>query len=504
MLRTLTRFVLDGMPLVRQRCSCLWRGRIALLVGVGIVGGILNTPLGWAQPSDRPHIVLVMADDQGWGETGYNGHPLLKTPHLDAMANHGLRLDRFYAGAPVCSPTRAAVLTGRTNDRTGVESHGYALRRQEITVSKLLRDAGYVTGHFGKWHLNGLRGPGVPILDSDSHHPGKFGFDHWLSVTNFFDRDPLLSRRGKFEDFEGDSSEIVVDEAIDFIARQSRAGLASFTVIWFGTPHSPFKAVAEDMVDFQDLDESSMNHYGELVAMDRSIGTLRLGLRELGIAEDTLLWYCSDNGGLPKIKPDTTGGLRGNKGKIFEGGLRVPAIIEWPAVITQSRITETPACVMDIAATLLDITGVAHPAPDRPADGISLLPLIQGDDRPRRQPIGFRFGRASAMNFGDGIKLVSEDGDPAHLQMYDLKADPYETTDLSGQHAEELAKRTKVWSDWMQSVDDSFAGKDYPERKVDPSEPEPRWWDETDLYQTFLPQFRERWEYQSWLKRKKR
>ena len=159
----------------------------------------------------RPHIVLLMADDQGWGQTGYYNHPVLKTPNLDAMAAAGLRFDRFYAGAPVCSPTRASVLTGRTNDRTGAESHGYALRRQEITIAKMLHDAGYVTGHFGKWHLNAMRGPGVPILKTDDHHPGEFGFDRWISVTNFFDRDPIMSRRGEFEQFQGDSSEIVVD-----------------------------------------------------------------------------------------------------------------------------------------------------------------------------------------------------------------------------------------------------------------------------------------------------
>jgi len=131
---------------------------------------------GIANAAARPNIVLVMADDMGWGQTGYYNHPVLKTPHLDAMALAGLRFDRFYAGAPVCSPTRASVLTGRSNMRTGVESHGYALRRQEQTIVSALRKAGYATGHFGKWHLNGMRGPGVPMFASDTHHPGVFDF----------------------------------------------------------------------------------------------------------------------------------------------------------------------------------------------------------------------------------------------------------------------------------------------------------------------------------------
>ncbi|MEM9018038.1 MAG: sulfatase-like hydrolase/transferase, partial [Verrucomicrobiota bacterium] len=127
--------------------------------------------------SEKPHIVLVMADDQGWGQTGYNGHPHLLTPNLDEMAANGLRFNRFYSGASNCSPTRATVLTGRSNDRTGVLNHGYPLRLQEKTVAQALRDAGYATGHFGKWHLNGLRGPGVPVLAEDTHSPGAFGFE---------------------------------------------------------------------------------------------------------------------------------------------------------------------------------------------------------------------------------------------------------------------------------------------------------------------------------------
>ena len=288
-----------------------------IIAGLAFLGAVAAV---WAAGA-RPHIVLVMADDMGWGETSYNRHPVLKTPNLDAMAAAGLRFDRFYAGAPNCSPTRATVLTGRSNDRTGVENHGYALRRQEKTLPRALRDAGYVTGHFGKWHLNGYRGPGAPILPGDTHAPGAFGFDEWLSVTNFFDRDPLLSRQGKFEEFKGDSSEIVVGEALKFLERHRGGGKPMFTVIWFGSPHAPMVASDADKAAFGALEANSANHYGELVAMDRSIGALRKGLRDLGIADNTLLWFNSDNGGLPEIKPDTV------------GGLRVPGIVEWPAMI---------------------------------------------------------------------------------------------------------------------------------------------------------------------------
>ena len=268
---------------------------------------------------------------------------------LPGQAAGGLRFERFYAGAPVCSPTRATVLTGRSNDRAGVLDHGYALRRQEKTIARALRDAGYATAHFGKWHLNGIRGPGVPVLAKDDRHPGHFGFDGWLSVTNYFDRNPILGRPEGFAEFTGDSSDIIVAEALKFIARIRAAGKPSFTVIWYGSPHHPASAADADKAAFAPLDRTAQNHYGELVALDRSIGTLRQGLREMGLARNTLVWFCSDNGGLKDITPGTVGGLRDFKGSLYEGGLRVPAIIEWPAAIRTPRITRYPAGIVDPA-----------------------------------------------------------------------------------------------------------------------------------------------------------
>ena len=324
----------------------------------------------------KPNVVLVMADDQGWGQMGYMNHPALKTPHLDAMSENGLRLDRFYAGGPVCSPTRATVLTGRTHDRTGVFDHGYALRIQEKTLGQAMKRAGYATGHFGKWHLNGLRGPGAPIFKEDSHHPGAFGFDEWLSVTNFFDRNPIMSRKGKIEEYSGDSSEIIVDEALKFIKANATANKPFFTVIWYGTPHDPWTAAKADKKSFTKLSQKAQEHYGELVAMDRSIGTLRKGLREMGVAQNTLVWFMSDNGGLPRLDPPTTGGLRSFKGSMYEGGLRVPAIIEWPNGISKVRITKHPAGAVDIFPTIAEVAGLEKSDLLKPQDGMSLAKLF--------------------------------------------------------------------------------------------------------------------------------
>ncbi len=460
--------------------------RTFLKAAGGASAGFLLTAAGHGSPeaAARPNIILIMTDDQGWGQTGYYDHPVLKTPNLDAMAANGLRFDRFYAGAPVCSPTRATVLTGRTNDRCGVKTHGYALRLQEKTLPAALKDVGYATGHFGKWHLNGLRGPGIPILAEDDHNPGAFGFDEWVSVTNFFDRNPLMSRNGVFEQFEGDSSSIIVHEALKFIESTKESGKPFFTVIWDGSPHSPWDAGEEDREAFQSLDRDSQHHYGELVAFDRSIGALRRGLRDLGVADDTLVWYCSDNGGLPKIVPETTGGLRDNKASVWEGGLRVPCIIEWPAAI-QPRITHYPAATMDIFPTLAELLELPEAALLKPADGSSLISLLGRDLKSREKPIPFRFREKGALIDND-YKLVATDLQQGTFELYNLKDDPRETTDISQAEPEAFNRMKSLFLEWNASVEASVAGKDYPEGKVRDGEPQSKDWKDDDRYRKAL------------------
>ena len=451
-----------------------------------------------ASGATPPNIIFVMADDMGWGQTGYRNHPVLKTPNLDAMAANGLRFERFYAGGPVCSPTRATVMTGRTPDRTGVLSHGYALRLQEKTIAQALRAAGYVTGHFGKWHLSGLKGPGVPILGSDTRNPGAFGFDEWVSVSNFYDLNPLMSRQGVFEECKGDSSEVVVAEAMKFLTKHRGGSKPIFAVVWYGSPHSPWRALANDRAAFAALEESSAEHYGELAAMDRSIGTLRQHLRELGLANNTLLVFCSDNGGLPKITPETVGGLRGFKGSVYEGGLRVPGIIEWPGLI-KPRITSYPAGVMDLFPTVADILGLPDNVLIKPVDGVSLKPLFAGEIGLRSQPLGFRFqGKAALVD--NRYKLVAENLTKGNFQLYDLETDPVESHDLTAsQPAIAERMRTKLLA-WNTSVEASFAGKDYAEGKLNQPDPEPQNWTDLAEYQKYFPEWQNRPEYQSTIK----
>ena len=440
---------------------------------------------------EQPNVILVMADDMGYGQTGYYNHPILKTPNLDAMAANGIRFDRFYAGAPNCSPTRATVLTGRSNDRTGVHNHGYAINKQEKTIAQAFQKAGYSTAHFGKWHLNGLRGPGAPIFKEDAHHPGHLGFDYWLSVTNFFDMNPILSRNGVWEEHGGDSSEIVVKEALDYIRGENEKGKPVFIVIWYGTPHSPFMAYESDAEQFVHLNPASRDHYAELVAMDRSIGTLRKELRDFGIANNTILWFNSDNGGLGNITPGTVGDLRGFKNSVYEGGLRVPAVVEWPAHI-KPQISNYPACTMDIFPTLIDFAGLSKKHINKVTDGASLAKVINSDLSARPAPIGFRHtGRAAWID--NNYKLITLKVGGGEYQLYDLKTDPKEQTDLLASKPVVANRMIKSFEIWNASVEKSRLGADYCSGKVDPF-PRPQ---QTDLMT--LPEYQK--HFDEWIKR---
>nr|WP_299381155.1 sulfatase-like hydrolase/transferase [Allomuricauda sp.] len=456
--------------------------------------------LPYTTNAQSPNVILIMTDDQGWGQTGYYNHPILKTPNLDKMAENGLRFDRFYAGAPVCSPTRASVLTGRSCVRSGVPEHGYPLRRQEKVLSQALKAQGYATGHFGKWHLNGMRGPGAPIFKDDTHSPGAFGFDTWLTVTNFFDVNPVMSRNGEFEEFQGTSSDIIVEEALKFIETAVDGNRPFFTVIWDGSPHSPFVAMEEDVKGLEHLKPRSKNHYGELVAFDRSLGTLREKLRELQIAENTIVWFCSDNGGLPGMKPESVGGLRGNKGNLWEGGIRVPGIIEWEGKITPG-ITDFPATTMDIFPTIADILGLPKHTMLKPSDGISLKPLLENKGPgTRKKPIPFIF-RGKAALVDNEYKLMVTSIEEQTFQLFNLEKDKKESTDISLAEPKKFKSMKKDFMRWYKSANRSIAGLDYPEKEVDKNEPESHYWKDNPKYQSFLEKYGKRPEYSGGFKK---
>jgi arylsulfatase A-like enzyme len=266
-----------------------------------------------------------------------------------------------------------------------------------------------------------------------------------------------------------------------------------FAVIWFGTPHAPFRALPDDKARFAGLDDASANHYGELAAMDRAVGTLRRKLRELDMADDTLLVFCSDNGGLPGITPATVGGLRGNKGTVYEGGLRVPGIIEWPAVV-RPRVTDYPASTMDLFPTVADVLGLPPEVLTQPVDGVSLRPLFAAEIDRREKPIPFRYQRQGALIDGRH-KLVSTDLRQGRFELYDLESDPNESKNLAETEPEVFNRLQREFAAWNESVEASYAGKDYPAGRVDPPDPEPISWTASPAYRPYLDEWLKRPEY---------
>lgn len=438
-----------------------------------------------AAESGRPNVVLVMADDQGWGDTSYNGHPELKTPNLDMLAAAGLRLNRFYTAHFNCSPTRASVMTGRHPHRMGTFSPGSPIRAQELTVARVLQSAGYATGHFGKWHLNGKNGdrdtktsPGRAILADDPLSPGKLGFDEWVSADNFFDLDPVLGRNGVPEKFHGDGSDIAMDEALKFIRKQVGASKPFLTVVWFGNPHVPHEALSADKQLYASLSEKDQNYYGEITGIDRNVGKLRAALRELKIADNTILWYCSDNGGA--AGPKSTGNLRGSKGTLWEGGLRVPGLVEWPARIAKPFATDVPCSTLDIYPTVLAATGAVAPKQINPLDGVNLLPLFDRKTDVREKAIPFvanlRDSNSHAALLDWPYKLHTNpvagrkaggNKTAESVQLFDVSKDPQETNDLAAQQPERATKMKAALDEWKQSATRSLSGADYDGPKIE-------------------------------------
>jgi arylsulfatase A-like enzyme len=297
----------------------------------------------------------------------------------------------------------------------------------------------------------------------------RLGFDESFSVSNYFETDWTFSRNGVAEKTTGDGSEVIVAEALKFIRKAAADRQPFFVAVWFGSPHIPHKPLPADLAA-----AGGSGYYGELLAVDRSVGALRSGLRQAEVADNTLLWFNSDNGGwLQAGKPDAHGtnkDLRGCKGQVWEGGIRVPCVIEWPAVIRKPAVTAVPAATLDIFPTLIEITGLK---PERPVplDGVSLLPLIEGRMSQRPRPFGsWQFaGNAADITSNSGpsawidnrYKLVKPKADC--WELYDLTNDRAESHDLSAREPEVLERMKAELETWQQSVIRSFRGEDYPQ-----------------------------------------
>jgi arylsulfatase A-like enzyme len=480
------------------------------------------------EKNELPNIILLMGDDHGWNETGYNGHPFVKTPVLDEMAAGGLRFDRFYSAHPTCSPTRGSVLTGRHPVRYGTFSANWSIRPEEISIAHIMKNAGYATAHFGKWHVG-------PVKKESPTSPGAMGFDEWLSHDNFFEMDPVLSRNGETpEMIKGEGSEVIIDAAIDFIRRSKEQDKSFLTVVWFGSPHEPYSGLPEDLALYANLHDSLnsksvrltsnetgenvirplrevlIERYAEITAMDRAIGKLRTYLSDNNLRENTLIFYCGDNGTSPDAaRIGST--LREQKASLYDGGIRVPGLLEWPAVVRSNASTAAVSVTSDILPTLAELAG--QPLPERPLDGISLVPIIMNPSKQREQSLCFwqfvpgkvfgntpqqyivpelqkgttplkkmlggsftrsfrnyRYDRISATDFageraifkGD-YKLVAEgrSPNPEGYELYDLQNDPAEEKNLADIHPELVTEMKEELRIWQESVLKSLTGIDY-------------------------------------------
>jgi len=436
-----------------------------------------------AEP-DRPNIILAMADDLGWGDAGYQGHPFLRTPNLDAMAAEGLRFNRFYSGAPVCSPTRGSALTGRHPYRYGITFANVGhMPSEEITLAELLKQHGYVTGHFGKWHLGTLT---TEIHDSNRGRPGnhkdfsppwKNGFDVCFSTeakvptynpmkipgtdrpygTYYWKSDGSRET----QNLEGDDSRIIMDRVIPFIREAVAQKKPFFAVVWFHAPHLPVVAGPEHRAVYENIPGAHPDYHGCITAMDEQIGRLREELRRLGVAENTMLWFCSDNGpeGKSGKAPGSAGPLRGRKRDLFEGGIRVPGLLVWPARIKEPRVTDVPCCTSDYLPTILEVLGLKPQEHPLPLDGVSLLPLIEGRMTERPRPIGFQSAGQLAL-IDNRYKIIRRRPNEPFM-LFDLKEDPGEKVDLAGEHPEIVERMKRIVLAWQAACARSAAGADY-------------------------------------------
>ena len=446
--------------------------------------------------SSKPNVILCMADDLGWGDVGSNGHTAIKTPYLDEMSQKGIQFSRFYSGAPLCSPTRGSCLTGRHPYRYGIYSANRGhLPPEEITLAEILQSEGYATGHFGKWHLGTLTtqleesNRGGPRGSDHFSPPWKNGFDSCFSTEAKVPTwDPMVSPNVPIQgvdiekagqhygthywtgpetmettNLEGDDSRVIMDRAIDFIETSAAQSKPFFAVIWFHTPHTPVIAGPQYRALYPDMTEEEQHYYGCITAMDEQIGRLRRSLKQLGVSKNTMLWFCSDNGpegdGIQGRSRGSTGPFRGRKRSLLEGGVRVPAFLEWPAMIPAGRVVDTPCVTSDYLPTVLEVLGQPVDTHPLPLDGQSLLPLIEGLVEERTNPIGFQSAQQLSL-VDDRYKLYSKD-EGNTFALYDLIADPGEARDLSSQHPEVVLEMRQKLENWLASCRESLEGADY-------------------------------------------
>jgi arylsulfatase A-like enzyme len=418
----------------------------------------------------RPNIVIIYTDDLGWGDLGCYGSPDIRTPHLDDLAARGVRMTDWYSNSPVCSPSRAALLTGRHPAHAGVESilgadrgtHGLP---PQSTLASTLSAAGWRTAMFGKWHL-GVAPESAPLRFGFDHH---FGFragcvDYYSHIMYWGVRNPLhdlwsddleVWQNGEY------LTDLITSRAVDFIEDVAEP---FFCYVAYNAPHYPMHAPADAMAQYAHLPWEKQVMAAMISRVDDGVGRIVDVLRQTGRLDETIIFFSSDNGPSAEERNwlggeeiaypgGSTGGLRGHKGSVYEGGIRVPGIWSWPSTLPSGVTNAEPAQMIDVTPTLLSAAGLTC----EDTDGADLLPLLTGSPSPERT-LTWEYADQRAIRRGPW-KLVVDPAEhlgapqrPGHA-LYNLTQDPAETTDLAASHPDVLSDLLEADQTWTNSLE---------------------------------------------------
>lgn len=401
----------------------------------------------------KPNIVLIVTDDQGWWDVGINGNKVIRTPNLDKLARSGINFKRFYA-QPVCAPTRAGLMTGRYYLRTGVYNTrfgGDTMRGEEITLAEILRNSGYRTGLFGKWHLGHYAGQ----RPNDQGFEEFFGFNH--GHIEQYDYSDQLLHNGKPVKTRGYVTDQFTDAAINFIKANRKQPF--FCYLAYNAPHSPF--IVGDAHAQQQQGDALISYYlkkgvplrdARIYAMieriDSNVGRLLQTLDDLNISDDTIVIFMGDNGGVSRF---FRAGLRGAKASVFEGGVRVPCFVRWSGHFPANTETDALASHLDVLPTVCDIVRTPLPK-DRKIDGHSLLPILKTGKGKSPHEYLFHTWNRYFPNKTKGTAVQNERWKLVGKQLFDLKSDPGEKTNVAGAHPD-IAKQLQTKLDsWFADV----------------------------------------------------
>jgi len=440
----------------RRLSGTAWAGAFLVLAAVA------SAEAAAAQPPRRPNIVILLADDLGYGELGCQGNPEIPTPNIDSIAAHGIRCTNGYVTAPVCSPSRAGLMTGRYQPRFGHELNAIGAQNLqpqvglplgEVTFADRLKAAGYVTGAVGKWHLGGTA----------KYHPQERGFDEFfgfLHEGHFYTRPPyagVVSRlRTNEPPYDADNpilrgtqpseeaeylTEAFTREAVGFIERHRHEPF--FLYVPYNAIHSPMQATPKYLQRFgQIADEHRRIFAAMLAALDDSIGAVLTKLRQAGLDEQTLIFFFSDNGGPTAELTSSNKPLSGGKGQLLEGGIRIPFLVQWKGHLPAGKVYQQPVISLDILPTALAAAGA--PVPDTAKlDGVNLLPYLSGTESgPPHEQLFWRYGPQGALRSGNW-KLYLRGNNPP--QLFDLPTDIAEQNNLAEKRPEVLQQLHSAW-----------------------------------------------------------